>query len=149
MPKNEQPHLEDGYWSAQSAAEFMSIGSCQGDDLRIGVKRPDYLARSEVPPRLRILSPECRIVVVLREPVERAVSAYYHYVRYGLVPDLPLSLGLKLIRLDSLGEFYPRSSEVLTYGEYGRHLARWRSFSRQTKCSCSFRTISFGRQIPP
>jgi Sulfotransferase domain len=44
----------------------------------IGEVTPDYLASEEAPGRIHQLLPECRLIAILRNPVERAWSAYQH-----------------------------------------------------------------------
>lgn len=46
--------------------------------------RPERLARYNVPQRIKAVSPEARFIYVLREPVDRAYSAYWHTVRNGV-----------------------------------------------------------------
>lgn len=66
-----------------------------------------------VPERVRAAFPRARIIVSLRSPVERAVSAYYHHVRAGRVrPDQRL--------LEVAGEH-----GILDMGYYDEHLERW------------------------
>lgn len=62
--------------------------------------------------------PEARIIVVLRDPVRRAISAYQHWMRRGDV--WPLA-GLRRTALR-----FPKL-RILEYGDYGRHLAAWRA----------------------
>lgn len=45
-----------------------------------GIKRPDYLSLPERPQRINEHSPEAKLIVVLKNPIQRAVSAYYHYI---------------------------------------------------------------------
>lgn len=47
----------------------------------IGEVTPDYLFEAKVPPRIARLLPDCRLVAVLRHPVDRAFSGYLHHVR--------------------------------------------------------------------
>ena len=48
-----------------------------------GEATPDYLYDPEVPARIRETLPDARLIAVLREPVGRAVSHYFHEVRMG------------------------------------------------------------------
>jgi len=48
-----------------------------------GEASPTYLASPQAPGRIARVNPDARIVVVLRNPVARAYSAYWHKVRYG------------------------------------------------------------------
>lgn len=45
---------------------------------------PSYLYRAEsVAPRMQAMIPEARLVVMLRDPIKRAISQYGHHVRHG------------------------------------------------------------------
>lgn len=45
---------------------------------------PDYLLDPRAPGRCRQLLPDAKIIILLREPGERALSQYHHNVRLGL-----------------------------------------------------------------
>jgi hypothetical protein len=62
--------------------------------------------------------PDARILVVLRDPVRRAVSAYHHWMRQG---DLP-----PLVGLARTARSHPKL-RIIEYGRYLRHLAAWRA----------------------
>jgi hypothetical protein len=47
----------------------------------IGEVTPDYLASEEAPGRIHQLLPECRLIAILRNPVEQAWSDYRHRTR--------------------------------------------------------------------
>ena len=50
----------------------------------IGEATPSYFAFPEVPERVSaVLGPNCKIVIVLRDPVDRSVSHYFHERRLG------------------------------------------------------------------
>ena len=50
---------------------------------------PFYLFHPEAPQRIHRLLPDAKLIVLLRDPVERALSQYFHSRRLGLEP-LPL-----------------------------------------------------------
>ena len=116
----EQPFFEE---VGRDRDEFPFIPS--GKDMSYGIKRPDYLCMDEVPDRLHRHNPEMKIIVVLRDPVKRAQSAYYHYVRDGLLPNLPIDEGMTAVISGSLVPNYPRAESVLEFGLYGKALSRW------------------------
>lgn len=60
--------------------------------------------------------PDMKFVVVLRDPVHRAISAYSHWMKQGNVSPL---LGLKKVATD-----YPKM-RILEYGLYARYLNIW------------------------
>lgn len=47
---------------------------------------PVYLTHDAVPGRIAAARPDARIVILLRDPVERAFSQYLHHLRDGLEP---------------------------------------------------------------
>lgn len=52
-------------------------------DLIIGESSPYYIFHPAVPQRISELLPEVKLIALLRNPVERAQSHYYHEVRKG------------------------------------------------------------------
>lgn len=55
---------------------------------RIGEVSPSYFSKEEVIDRLKSIAPSCRIVIALRDPYDRAVSALLHRARRGEIPDM-------------------------------------------------------------
>ena len=53
-------------------------------DQRCGEITPYYLFHPAVPARIQALLPQALLIVLLRDPVERALSQYFHSVRLGL-----------------------------------------------------------------
>ncbi len=45
---------------------------------------PLYLFNPLAAERIKSLLPDCKIIIILRNPVERAISHYFHVVRHGL-----------------------------------------------------------------
>ena len=97
---------------------------------------PDYLVDPRAPARCHALLPEARIVVMLREPGERALSQFHHNVRLGLETetfDRAIELEEPRISADlakmvddpstSATEF--RRFSYLTRGDYAEQLQRW------------------------
>lgn len=61
---------------------------------------PYYLFHPQAPARIHALLPEVRFVILLRDPVERAISQYFHAVRHGFEPlSLKDALALESDRL--------------------------------------------------
>ena len=55
-------------------------------DQRCGEITPYYLFHPQAPSRIQALLPMARLIVLLRDPVERALSQYYHSCRHGFEP---------------------------------------------------------------
>ena len=97
---------------------------------------PDYLFDPRAPQRLAELLPDAKLVIMLRDPVERAFSHYHHNVRLGLedlsfrdaieaegdriAPDIAAMYDNPLDRVVS----YRRYS-YLSRGHYGEQITRW------------------------
>jgi len=60
--------------------------------------------------------PEAKFVVILRDPVRRAISSYSHWMRHGKVSPL---LGLKKVAVTM-----PKM-RIMEYGLYAKYLKKW------------------------
>jgi Sulfotransferase domain len=76
---------------------------------------PSYLVSPEAAERVHAYDPRTRILVALRDPIERAFSNHVHEVRKGLYPlaDISFETGLA------------ENPMYLDQSRYGRHLERW------------------------
>ncbi|MEM6329497.1 MAG: sulfotransferase domain-containing protein [Planctomycetota bacterium] len=126
MPPSEVAFFEDTLYDEGRLAWFESHFDPAQPGQVVGVKRPNVLGLAECPPRLRRHMPGLKLIAVLRAPVERAVSGYFHYMKTGLLPLLPIEAGMPKLLAGELAERYPRSPEVLRFGLYHQHLARYR-----------------------
>jgi hypothetical protein len=125
IPEGEVRSFEDPFFSAGDVAHLPELfRSPVGASVR-GIKRPDYLGRPEIPGRLHDALPDLRLLVVLRDPVARAVSSYYHFVRHGFVPLAPIDEAMARLVEGAWDRDFPRAPEVLTFGRYGEHLDRY------------------------
>lgn len=125
MCPDEVPILEDPFYANSNPAELDAALAGAHATQQRGIHRPSYLGHSEVPARLRSHAPDARVVAVLRDPVDRAISAYSWYLQFALLPVRPAEAGLTAL-LDGWRDVaYPHAREVLDYGLYGRHLQRW------------------------
>lgn len=127
IPEGEVRHFEDPFYADGAVATLPGMYEPTGDRVVRGIKRPDYLGRPEIPARLHEHLPHARFFVVLRDPVARAVSSYYHFVRHGFVPLRPIDEAFEALLADEWAPEYPRSREVLSFGLYGEHLRRYRA----------------------
>ncbi|ESA38758.1 sulfotransferase [Leptolyngbya sp. Heron Island J] len=88
----------------------------------LGIKRPDYLTNPKVPRRINSLIPNAKLIAILRNPVDRFVSAYYHYMRYGFIPIEEPEIGIKKILDNQYQCSYKRAQEIIDYGFYYKGL---------------------------
>ncbi len=92
----------------------------------IGEASPWYLFDADVPARIRDFSPDMKIIVILRNPADRAYSEFVHYIRDGTEP-YPLEDFLKAFDEGdwrSANGWHPHWNYAQK-GFYARHLSRY------------------------
>jgi hypothetical protein len=124
MPHREIAYFEDPNYGLQSTSDFLAHFAAGRPGAATGFKRPEIMGRPEAPRRLANAMPDARLIVLLREPIARTVSAYFHYVRSAFVPMRPLNEGLRTLLAGTPIPRYPHSHEVLAFSEYGAALDR-------------------------
>lgn len=150
MPRGEVSYFEDPVYERREKHEFTALFSSAGAEKVVGIKRPTYLHYGEVPERLAAHSPDTHLIVSLRDPVDRAVSAYFHNLRMGFLPLLGLNEGMRALLEGTLQHDWPRSQEILDFGRYATHLRRYMEFFELDQISVVFFTdliASTERQI--
>lgn len=125
MPAAEIPFFEDPDYVHSDIVSFEELFELGYGRKAVGLKRPSYLHKPECPERIAKHIPDAKLIVVLRDPVERAMSAYYHYVLMGFVPVKHINEGLAEIINGRYAEEYPRSREIIEFGYYFKHLSRY------------------------
>jgi hypothetical protein len=78
----------------------------------VGEFGPSYFDVKEAPHRIRDLNKDCRIIVSIRNPVDRVFSVFLHLVRNGVVPP----------DFETAIEKVPR---IITKSHYKQHTQRW------------------------
>lgn len=108
-------------------------------DKRLIEATPSYLFVPSVPGRIQQLLPEAKLIVVLRDPVERAISHFFHEVRGGkesrpIMPALTEEDDL-LAPIWKSGDFKSRQFLSFSYkarGRYAEQVSRYfELFSRE------------------
>ena len=131
MPRYEIAFFEDPHYSRNDFSQFEVVFDAVRNEKAIGIKRPDYLARPECPERIYKHIPNAKLIVVLRNPIDRAISAYYWFMQVGIIPIRPIEEGLPDIVSGSYDVRCPKAREIVDYGFYYKHLSRYlRCFER-------------------
>jgi hypothetical protein len=126
LPAAETRYFRDPWYLFQDQSVLSSeVTTAKPSVLRRGIKSPDLLGLDECAPRVRDTLGEVQLIAVLREPVARAISAYYWYMQWGYLPVEPPGVGLRRILDGAYADAYPRAAEILEFGLYGKHLTRW------------------------
>jgi hypothetical protein len=122
-------------------SEFFRVRT--GQRLMTGEASPYYMFHPRVPERIKTLLPAVKLIALLRDPVERALSAFHHQVRRGSEP-LPFIEAIeqephrlageveKLTRDDTYRSHAHRHHSYLARGIYADQLEAWmRVFPRE------------------
>ena len=124
MPDQEDPFMRDPVFDSDRIADFRRRYRTVGR-ARSGLKCPDYLARPEVPARLAGLLENPRLIVIVRNPVDRAISAYFWHVRWGALPVVDPNEGLRRLLDGEYEQTDPTSAEILEWGLYHQHISTY------------------------
>jgi hypothetical protein len=114
-----------------------------GRRLVTGEASPYYLFHPHAPARVKALLPSVKLIALLRDPVERALSAYHHQVRAGTeslsfadaMDQEPARLAAEIERLEADQTYKSAAHRRFSYlsrGIYVDQLAAWlRVFPRE------------------
>lgn len=122
MPSGEIPFFKDPDYSQSDIESFERLFEKGYHKKAIGIKRPDYLHKPECPERIHRHIPSARLIAILRDPVDRAISAYYHNAKMGFAPLKHVNTGLLEVINGRHAEKYPRAAEIVEFGFYHKHL---------------------------
>ena len=125
MPKDEIPYLESPDYENGGLRKLEELLKKLPKKESIGIKRPNYLSEPEVVGRIKEINPDAKIIVILRNPLERFKSAYFHYINDGFAPVVPLNEGVEKIMSGELSHNYPRTRELLDNGLYHKYLSHY------------------------
>jgi hypothetical protein len=90
-----------------------------------GEKSPSYLVSKEAPERIHKHFPEVKIIAILRNPIDRAYSAYWHGRRVGAI-ETSTTFG-EAVRNYRVNQGKPYG-DMVTPGFYSEQIARYLSF---------------------
>ena len=93
---------------------------------RCGEITPFYLFHPEAPGRIQALLPQAKLIVLLRDPVERAISHYFHARKRGFEPlELEKAFAAEPSRLASGDPFSFQKHSYLSRSRYLEQLDRY------------------------
>lgn len=94
-----------------------------------GTVSPEYMTRSCVPARLAATVPQVRLIALLRDPIERAISHYMMSVRRGIERrSVDEALTDSLARRSDVIDSDDEAETYVPWGEYGRILGRYSDY---------------------
>ncbi len=124
LPPDETRYFRDPWFRMQPPSVLDEAAETTKPGVRRrGIKCPDLLAPPEIPGRIVDALGLIDLVAVLRDPVARAVSAYFWCVQFGWLPIEDPETGLRRVLDGSYSD--SRATDILDFGRYGAHLSRW------------------------
>jgi tetratricopeptide (TPR) repeat protein len=99
-----------------------------------GEASPSYLGNWSVPEKIKKYSPEIRLIIVLRNPVNRAISHYYHHVKVGKEDrncTEAINYELNILKSNNNYNFHHYWKDKLYYlgtGVYIKFIQHWLKF---------------------
>ena len=111
----------------------------------IGEATPYYLFHPCVPERMATLYPNLKLVIMLRDPVDRAISHYHHAVHYGFEPlGLEAAIAAETDRLAGQAtqllsgqittSYSHQHHSYLARGRYLEQIRCWEQFFPRSQC---------------
>lgn len=132
-PEKEAPFFTPTSLYAKGVESYLESAFCNApEDAAWGTMTPHYMTDPDVPSRIRETMPDVRLIAVLRNPIDRAVSHYKMCRRRELITDsfdVAVERQLQpehLERARRLGVALETESECfVAWGEYGRILGNY------------------------
>jgi len=124
MPSSETAFLEDPYYDENDLGKLHQALEPAPAGALIGIKCPNYLCAPECATRLARHFPHARLLAILRNPVDRAISQYYHLIRSGRIPVVAPDIAFAgLLAGESDPPYLAR--QVIGFGLYAEGIARY------------------------
>lgn len=93
---------------------------------KCGEITPYYLFHDKTPKEIKILLPKVKLIILLRNPVERAISQYYHSYKRGFeILDIQKAFAAEEERMRKGGEYSHQKHSYIGRSKYIDQLARY------------------------
>ncbi len=125
MVPGESPHFESPDYEDDGLRKLEEEINKLNQNKVLGIKRPNYLAKPEVPNRINDTNKKIKLIVIIRDPIERFKSSYFHKMNNGFCPIMPLNIAVDKILKGEILDGYPRTVDILEYGFYGKQLKQY------------------------
>ena len=131
MPDGETPFFESPGYENNDIQNFEKMFDGREEKCP-GIRRPNYIGKPEVPSRIYSHLPKAKLIAILRNPVDRAISAYFHYINYGLIPPIDLEEGMRKVILSDpqFISMYRNASDIIEFGYYYKYLRMYDQYMK-------------------
>ncbi|MCK4744839.1 sulfotransferase [Candidatus Parcubacteria bacterium] len=125
MPADEISFFENPDYLQSNIKEFEKLFDNVTNEKIVGIKRPNYLTKQECLERIYKHIPKAKFILILKNPIAKAIALYFHNINYGFMPALPLNRGFDLLLNNKLQKKYPRSKEIIEFSFYYKYLSEY------------------------
>lgn len=123
MPNGESSCFESPDFESGALDELFDIFAKRTEPI-VGIKRPNIIGTLDAVERINQFCPQSKIIAVLRNPIDRLISSYYHRINYGFLPPINIEEGVaKLLDDPAFRKAYPRGEEIFDFGLYHNYLS--------------------------
>jgi hypothetical protein len=126
--KKELVYFQGNNYNKNLKNYYQYFPKCQSNEIT-GEATPSYILYEKVAKRIKESLPNCKFIVMLRNPITRAYSQYYHMVRNykrGLYPQPDLFEAMVLKELNNKSNYnYWMGKDMLKRGKYAEQLKIW------------------------
>lgn len=118
IPEREIRHFRNPFFPDREKLE--DYFSDNKEHRLYGIKHPSYLGRENVPERIHTHNPSVKLIFILRNPIERAISSYQHYVKNGQISAIHPNTGITAMLANPNSS--PKYKDILQFGLYGKYI---------------------------
>ncbi len=132
LPEGELPYFESPYYERNGILDLkQKLVGINGP--KIGIKRPNYLLIPDVAKRIGRDIPKTKLICILRNPFERIISAYFHYVNYGFLPPMEFNKGISYILNGKFqySKFRRAHKELIEFGLYFKGISSYLKYFKE------------------
>lgn len=131
-----EPHYFSGKFHEKTLSWYKAQFPIKSTGQLVGEASPSYCTHPLAPKRIKELIPDVKLLFIVRNPVDRAVSNYFHSKRYGS-EELEIADAFKRPLADFESEYQKMATEdgyhsstynrfgYLHKGLYAYHLKKW------------------------
>jgi len=125
--KREVEYIGGDLYEAKGVDWYFSLLQGAKDYQKVGDVSVEYIFDPRSPERTHHYVPNVKLIISLRNPIDRAISAYYWQLRKGILPNLSVENGLRMALEENCQNPSTRKyyDELLARGFYDTQLQRY------------------------